>query len=276
MITHNRPGYTALSLPRLCDTVPEDAKITVWDNGSSNDMLALLKQFEKHPRIERIVYNQTNEKLRGPTNWFWHGMGEAEFLSKVDDDGLMPNNWCEVLSQAHMDVPQFGILGTWCFMDEDFDEKVALKKIQIFGYHRLLRNCWVGGSGYLIKRAVIEKIGFIRNNESFTSYCIRAEAAGFVNGWYYPFLWQEHMDDPRSPHTGIKTEEDFQRLRPLTATTFSIRSIDDWVRKQKELAQILQICSFDPEDYIGWRAKLRRRWSQLLGKPYVPKIRTVA
>lgn len=271
MITYNRPAYTEVSLRRLCETVPDDARITVWDNGSGEEMRRLLKKFESHPRIERIVYNRTNDKLRVPTNWFWQGRGEAEFLSKVDDDGLMPEGWVEVLQQAHQDIPQFGILGTWRFMDEDFNEEIARWKIQAFGRHRVLRNCWVEGSGYLMKRTVIEKIGLIQQDESFTGYCVRAAASGFVNGWYYPFLRQEHMDDPRAPHTGIKSDEDFERMKPLTANTFSIRTRAEWIQKQKELAQVVQKCSFNPKDYIGGRARIRRKLSRLLGKPYVPK-----
>ena len=272
MITHNRPAYTEMALGRLCETVPEDAGITVWDNGSSQEMRAVLKKFESHPRIERIVYHPTNDKLRGPTNWFWQGIGEAEFISKVDDDGMMPDRWTEILGQALRDIPEFGILGTWRFMDEDYVENLARKKVQAFGSHRLLRNCWVEGSGYLMKRTVVERVGLIRDNESFTSYCIRAAAAGFINGWYFPFLWQEHMDDPRAPHTAILTEEDFQRMRPLTAQTFKVRTRADWIQLNRDFALHLQQASFDPNDYLGLRIWVLQRISRLFGKRYLPKV----
>ena len=116
----------------------------------------------------------------------------------MDDDGLMPDRWSEVLTTAHEEIPEAGVLGTWRFMEGDFVPDLAKKKIQTFGAHQILRNCWVEGSGYLMKRAVIDRIGFIREDESFSTYCTRAAAAGFVNGWYYPFLYQEHMDDLRS------------------------------------------------------------------------------
>jgi GT2 family glycosyltransferase len=271
MITYNRPAYTEMALRRLCETVPDDAAITVWDNGSGDDMRALLKQFAAHPRIERIVYNRTNDKLRGPTNWFWQGIGEAEYVSKVDDDGLMPDNWTQILEQAHREIPQAGVLGTWRFPDEDFIPELAQKKIQTFGSHQLLRNCWVEGSGYLMKREVIQRLGLIRENESFTGYCNRAAAAGFINGWYFPFLYQEHMDDPRAPHTGIKSDEDFHRLQPLSAKTFKVMTRETWTRKLKDLAWTLQVCSYDPKDYVGARAMLRQKFSRLLGRKDFPR-----
>jgi glycosyltransferase involved in cell wall biosynthesis len=271
MLTHNRPAYTELALARLCETLPDDARVTVWDNASSQETVDVIKKFEGHRRVERIVYHRKNDKLRGPTNWFWQNTTDAEFVSKVDDDGLMPDRWIETLEQAHRDVPEFGVLGTWRFPDEDFVADLAIKKIQTFGAHKILRNCWVEGSGYLMKRSVIARVGFIRDNESFTTYCTRAAAAGFINGWYYPFLYQEHMDDPRAPHTGVKTEADFLRLQPLSAQTFNLVNREQWTNKLKQLARSLQTCSYDPDDYLGWRAWIRQKAYRMLGKSYVPR-----
>lgn len=271
MITYNRAEYTEQALSRLCETTPKDARITVWDNGSKEDMTRVLKRFESHPLVERIVYNRTNDKLRGPTNWFWQSVGEAEYVSKVDDDGLMPDQWTEKLEQIHRDVPQAGVLGTWRFPEEDFIETEAKKKIMSFGGHQILRNCWVEGSGYLMKREVIDKVGLIGPSESFTTYCIRAAAAGYINGWPYPFLYQEHMDDPRAPHTGVKTEADFVRLQPLSAQTFKTPTMEEWTSKLKQIAGSLQTCSYDPGDYLGRRAWFFQRAYRLMGKSYMPK-----
>lgn len=271
MITHKRPAYTAASLRRLCESVPEEARVTVWDNASGEDMRTVLEPFENHPRIEKIIYHPRNDKLWGPTNWFWANSGDAEFLSKVDDDCLVPLQWCETLLQAHRDIPEAGVLACWHFQPEDFDERLAPRKIQHFASHRIMRNCWVGGSGYLMKRAVVDKIGLLREGESFTSWCIRAAASGFVNGWYFPFLYQEHLDDPRVPNTGIRSEEDFRRLLPLSAHTFKISSRADWIKWLRHSAWSLQACSFNPNDYLGWRARVRRKLASLVGKPYLPR-----
>jgi hypothetical protein len=262
--------YTRLALNRLCETAPDYAGITVWDNHSEGVMRELLEGFAGHPRIERIIYNPTNDRLKGPTRWFWENTGDAEFLCKVDDDCLMPAGWCETLVEAHRDIPEAGVLGCWRFLDEDFDERLAQRKIQAFGRHRIMRNCWVEGSGYLMKREVVRRIGLLRD-ESFTSYCTRAAAAGFVNGWYFPFLYQEHMDDPRVPHSAMRTEEDFHRLAPLSARTFKINTRQAWIDRLRYSAWTLQACSYDPRHYLGWRAKLRRATNKLLRLRYVPR-----
>jgi hypothetical protein len=177
------------------------------------------------------------------------------------------------LLRAHRDIPEAGILGCWHFLPEDFDEGSAPKKIFRYGEHRIMRNCWVGGSGYLMKQAVLDEVGRIREGEDFTTFCIRAAAKGFINGWYYPFLFQEHMDDPRTVHTGISTEEDFRKLIPLSARNFNISSRDAWIRRLRHSARSLQACSIDPDDFIGVRAKLKRKVFGIFGRDYIPLVK---
>lgn len=273
MITFNRPFYTKLSLDRLLNTAPENARITVWDNGSSPETVEIIKSFEEHPRIERIVYNQKNDKLWAPTNWFWTNSAHADFIGKVDDDCLVPENWCETLQQCHSDIPDAGILGCWHYLPEDFSEKDAHRKIQSFSNHKIMRNCWVGGSGYLMKKAVLKKIGYLKQNESFTQYCIRAALKGFINGWYYPFLYQDHMDDPRSKYTAIKSDKDLEKVSPLTANAFNVNSIDDWLFFLKENAYRLQIFSYNPHDIIGLKTKIIGRIARFMGRAYIPRVK---
>ncbi len=270
MLTYCRPHYTKLSLGRLCDTVPEYGRITVWDNNSGPGMRKVLQEFEGHPRIETIIYNSSNQRLRKPTNQFWYESSDADFLSKVDDDCLVSPGWCETLIQAHEEIPQAGVLGCWRYFDEDFNATVASRKIQAFGNHRIMRNCWVEGSGYVFKREVYQKLGALRRKESFTGWCIRAAAHGYVNGWYYPFLFQEHLDDPRARHSGLRTEADFQQLRPLSADTFKLKNLQEWRRWLRADAQRLQRSSFRAKDHLGWQAKTRRKLSRLLGCDLTP------
>ncbi|WKZ33960.1 MAG: glycosyltransferase [Thermodesulfobacteriota bacterium] len=271
MITHNRPDYTKLSLSRLTETLPSHAKAVVWDNASSEENLRVLRGFEEHPAIEKIIYNKTNDRLRGPTNWFWRNHADADLLGKIDDDCLMPARWVEKLEKAHRDIPDAGIIGCWRFLPEDFNVSKATRKIHSFGPHMILRNCWIEGSGYLMKRKLVEEIGTLRPKETFTTWCLRAAARGYVIGWYYPFLYQEHMDDPRAEHSGIKTDEDLRRLLPLSARQYGVRTREEWVKRLKGTAQRLQEYSLDPYDFIGLRSKLKRKLYRMLGLAYFPR-----
>jgi glycosyltransferase involved in cell wall biosynthesis len=273
MITYNRPRYVAISLPRLCASLPEDARLVVWDNASQKETRDILRQYEKHPRVAEIHYNESNAKLRGPTNWFWEKYGNAELLSKVDDDCLMPLGWCETLTKAHADIPEAGALGCWRFPEEDFVPEVAKKKIVTHAGHQLMRNCWVEGSGYLMKSRMQKQLGPLQDKESFPAYCIRGAAAGYIHGWYYPFLFQDHFDDPRSPHTDYTSEEAFQSHRPLSAGTFSIETLEGWKNRLRHSARSLQEYSYDPSDFVGPKATIKKAIARLFRKEYLPRTR---
>lgn len=273
MITYNRPHYLRISLPRLCETLPEEGKIVIWDNASKTETRDYLRAFEGHPRVDTIHFSDSNRRLREPTNWFWQNYGEADFVSKVDDDCLMPRGWCETLVQAHHDIPNLGVVGCWRFYPEDFVPELARRKIQAFGSHQLMRNCWVEGSGYLMKRAMRDQLGSLGDTESFAGYCIRGALLGFVNGWYYPFLYQDHFDDPRSPHSAYTTEEAFRAHRPLSADTFDIQTLEEWKQRLRDSARRLQMYSFNPRAFSGPTYWLGQRLARLFRREYIPRAR---
>ena len=71
MITYNRPQYTRLSLQRLLDTAPEDARIWVWHNGTDEETLDVVRSHVGHPRFHQFHQSRENVKLTEPTNWLW-------------------------------------------------------------------------------------------------------------------------------------------------------------------------------------------------------------
>ena len=273
MITYNRPRYTQLSIEKLCASATTNTKITIWDNNSESETKNIIESYENHPKIEKVVYNRTNDKLFKPTNWFWENSQDAELIGKVDDDCLVPENWISILEKAHKDIPEAGALACWHFLQEDFKYEKAKRKIVKYNGHQIMRNCWVPGSGYLMKRSVIKELGILRQKESFTDYCIRAAAKKYINGWYYPLVLQENLDDPRTPNTGIKTEEDFLRLIPLSARTFKIKNREQLIERCKISSQMLQEYSYDPKDYIGPIAFIKRKVLRLFGRDYFPTVR---
>jgi glycosyltransferase involved in cell wall biosynthesis len=257
MITYNRPEYVQLSLPHLLDTSPPDVRVWLWHNGSDQPTLDVVEGLRGHPRVHRFRHSPTNVGLREPTNWLWRE-STGDYVSKVDDDCLPEAGWVTTLRQAHLDNPGFGVIGTWRFPPEDLDESLVAAKLADYpGGHRLLRNHWVQGSGYLLKREVIRQVGPIADGDSFSTWCIHAARLGWVNGWYYPFLQEDHMDDPRSPNTIYRTDEEFMARRPLSAQRTGVTTLSEWAEQMKHSARVVQAAPLDLREYQGWR--LRRR-----------------
>jgi glycosyltransferase involved in cell wall biosynthesis len=258
MVTYNRADYTRKSLPRLLETCDDSMRVWIWHNGNDAETLDVVRSFADHPRVHELHHSPENQRLRVPTNWFW-SRAPGRYLSKVDDDNLMPDGWAQTLRAAHAAEPKLGVIGCWSFRPEDHRPELAEQKVvSLGGEHRLLKNCWVAGTGHLIKRACIEQGGPLQPDQTFTNWCLHRAARGWIHGWYYPFLYMENMDDPRSPHTQLRTEADFHAHRGLSPIRFGVGSLEQLRARQTQLALELQTCSTNPRHYIGWQARSRR------------------
>lgn len=266
VITHNRPVYTRLTLERLLATCDETMRVWIWQNGNDKETLDVVHSVANHPRLYKLQHSVENRLLIEPINWLW-SKAEGQYLCKVDDDCLVPDGWAQKLRKAHQDVPEFGILACWHFQKEDFRYDLASKKIKMFrNGHQLLQNRWVQGSGVMMKRACLERGGLLTPKLEHTGYCIRLAKSGWVNGWYYPLIYMEHMDDPRSPHTRLKMDQDMKRYMPLTARNFGVDTIETWVQSIRQDAYIAQIANTNPKYYLGWRYRLNLLFRKLVGK----------
>jgi GT2 family glycosyltransferase len=270
MITHRSAGYVHVSLPRLLDTLGPTDRVWLWHNGDDEATIEALRSYRDDSRVARYHHSRENVLLREPTNWLWAN-SDAHFVSKVDDDCAVSHGWLDTLAAAHDANPDFGVIGSWRHHDDEFRPELARTKIQVFrGGHSLLRNLWVQGSGYLVPRDLVEKHGRLRADETFTGFCIRLARAGAVNGYYYPFLAEDHMDDPRSPHTRIRNDRDLLERMPLSARRNGITTVDEWDAQLRRSALVLQTSSLDPRQYTGWRhlvTRTRRRARRLVGLP---------
>ena len=264
MITYNRPAFTRLALEQLLKTCDEYMRVWLWHNGTDAETLAVVQELKDHPSVHSFQVCEENKKLRGPTNWFW-AHADGAYLSKVDDDCLLPEGWGQTLRQALDDAPSLGVVACWRFYDEDFLPEAAERKMKhLPGGHRLMTHHHVQGSGYVMKRAVFQSGGPIRDHESFTHYCWRVDAAGWDVGWYFPFIHEAHMDDARSPYYPYQTDEEFLAKRPLTAIKKNVLTIEQWRARSRWQARMLQEDTTRGKDRIGWRGRLRRLTRRLI------------
>jgi hypothetical protein len=266
MITHQRAAFTRMSLERLLNSCDSEMRVWVWHNGDHAETLNVVRSFELHPRFHKLYVSPVNLKLREPTNWFWAN-SDGEYLSKVDDDCLVSDNWAMKLRKAHDVEPKLGLVACWLFYEEDFVPELAARKIRtITGGHKIMVHGFVQGSGYVMKREVYRQLGPIRDEDSFTTYGIRATYHGWINGWYYPFIPHDHMDDARSPNYPFRTDEDFRANLSLSKANFGITSISEARALSRTLARQVQTEIIDPRDHFGWRKILNKLNSKIYRK----------
>jgi glycosyltransferase involved in cell wall biosynthesis len=229
-LTCNRLAYAKLSLPRLLEDSTEDFELVVWDNGSSDGTADFLRGVRDR-RIQELALRPTNEGQAPAIQLTW-SQTKAALCGKVDDDCLVSPGWTKVLSAAHEEIPQLGGVGCWHFMAEDFDADLARMKLRTFGRHQIVVHPHIGGTGFLTKRADYSRFGPIDPRYLLSDYWVRLAAQGRVNGWYFPLVLQEHMDDPRSAHCSLpETFEGAGRSWMIREKGFRDRAeYEDWIR----------------------------------------------
>lgn len=267
MITYRRAGAVKLTLPSLLSTLSPDDRVWLWHNGDDEETLAAVREHAGHPLVARFHHSRVNEKLRVPTMWLWENATGA-YLSKVDDDCLERPEWLDTFRSAHEANPDLGAVAGWRQYPDEFIPELALPKIvDLAGGHRLMKNLWVQGSGYLVKRAHMVRTGPLPADGSFAKWCMSLARTGAVNGYYYPFLFEDHMDDPRSEFTLMRTDEDLIRSAPLSAVRNDVRTVAEWNARRRREAVVIQSASTDLRDYEGWpllRRKITRRTRDLV------------
>jgi hypothetical protein len=258
MITYNRLAYTRLALPRLLADPSEDFDLTVWDNASGDGTREYLRDEVKDPRIKELVLSDRNVGQVIVLNTVW-GSSTADLVGKVDNDCLVSPGWTRTLAKAHEDIPRLGAVACWHFRPEDFDEERARHKIQAFGEHRIFRHANTGGSGFLIKRAHFQELGPL-TGPATTAYWYRMGMAGYIVGFYYPLIYQEHLEDPLSPHSMITDEASFQASRAFSfgASFARLKNLDERLRRRELILRNMLEGPYDPRAYLGWRGKVRR------------------
>ncbi|WP_144762314.1 glycosyltransferase [Curtobacterium sp. 9128] len=263
MISHKRADYFRRSLESLLEAAKGDVRVWLWHNGSDPTTQQVFDQYRDDPRVFRSHHSEFNAGLRGPTNWVW-AEGEGQYVSKVDDDCVEDQGWLDRLLRAHQ-AEELGAIAAWRFYPEDFLGARSLARVARYQSGvRIMRSNWVQGSGYLLPRRTIDRFGLLGDHESFPDWCVRSSRGGAQHGWLFPFIHEEHMDDPRSPLTMFTDDATFVENRPLHARLRDVRTLGAWEEEQREAARIVQAAGLA---WYGYESPMRRRVQQLRALP---------
>ena len=239
-LTYNRLYYTKITLPALLDSSNHISfQVRIVDNGSTDGTVKYLKSLN-HPRIEKIIYNKKNKGLVQPTKQFWKE-SNATFVSKIDNDILVPNGWIDNLVNAHLKIPELGVCGYCHFREEDFDPKNIAAKVEQINNTNFRRQPWIGGN-YIMKRSTaLNNKGYRQSRKlfqkrilyGFNTYQETLTKNGFIHGYLCDenkslFTW-EHIDDPRHPL--FYKDNEYYKIRNMTNKDF----INSLKRDAKEL-----------------------------------------
>jgi glycosyltransferase involved in cell wall biosynthesis len=253
-ITYNRLVYTKLALTSILADPKEEFSLIIWDNGSTDGTKEYLSAVDD-PRITKKVFSQNNVRLHGAINQVVRE-SSADLMGVVPDDILVTPGWTRPLAQAHADVPELGLVGCWYFCPDEFDYERAKHKIQRFGQHEVLRHPWTGGGVGLVKLRTMREFGPLESSRT-TGYWIRMAKRGYINGYYFPLVYAEHMDYPWSEHFAFSDRFEEWLKISSGAKRHGIRSLEDARDWHQVVVRNILDDPWQAKYYVGWRSKVR-------------------
>lgn len=188
----NRDGMRWLHdcLSSLSATVPADMPILLIDNASRDGS----RKYVRHefPRVRVMPLCQNLGFVEAVNLGMLSAMNaNADAVLLLNNDTRMLPGWWERFSETASNNPEFGVLSPW---QNDFGGNPSRRTVAIVGQPDapsatagVIATDWVEGSCMLIRRAVVERIGYL--DPLFApayfeemDYCRRARRAGFKVG----------------------------------------------------------------------------------------------
>ena len=237
LISWNRREYIEKTLRNLASS-PEDFNLYCWDNGSTDGAADIIASCGD-ARIVEKHFCPINIMQAYPTQWFLE-KSRSSIIGKLDDDTLVPSHWIDLIAPAVYNHKELGMIGCWTFRPDDFERnrEKALKKITRAGACQILRNIWIGGTAFLMRKELaLRYVIADHNGRAFPIDRIRMSEDGFISGWYYPLIHAEHMDDPRSKHCLMNKPSGMGKQSALTARVRGMRSPEQyqhWIMKDAD------------------------------------------
>jgi hypothetical protein len=233
LLTWNRRQYVEKTLARLCED-PSDFHLHCWDNGSTDGAADVIASCDD-PRIVQKHFSPENVMQGPPMRWIVDN-ARSDVIGKIDDDTLVPPRWTESIAPLVRQHPKAGMIGCWTFWPEDFEENRAdaQKKVVRLGEHQILQDFSIGGTAFLVRKELAARYFVSRTNGKWIPLGrFDMSVDGLISGWYFPLLWAEHMDDPRSEHNLMKQDGAGDEYKGLTVRTFGRTPEEylEWIRQ---------------------------------------------
>lgn len=241
-ITCGRLEYTKKSLPSVVENAGMDFSLCIYDNGSDDGTKEFLSDFVKQYKNKiEINFLNENKGISHVTNMFWE-KSTAKIIGKIDNDMLMPKNWLRILYSAFISAKDIHILGPCTVFPEDVDEELARKRARNVNGVMLLQEEYIGGC-YIADGNLLRKNRVKINPQQYTSGWPELQvdlfSSGALIGILYPFVFVEHMDDPRSQHC-LRFKEYFEYSNKLYKQIHNVElDKEKFVHDIKEYGQSL-------------------------------------
>lgn len=246
ILNWNRLHYTKQTLECLIKKTTIPHEFIFVDNGSEDGTREYLLDMKNKTNAERVII-QFNDKNLGVAGGRNSGLvhAQGDYLTTIDDDVLVPDNWDKHLALACDKIPKLGITGVNV-------EPIKYPVQEINGVKvRPKRNGNLGGACLCIPKRVFKRVGFYRVFGQYgledSDYFVRLNHKGLLSAYIEPR--GIHLDEDKDKvYRQIKNRAHMKKSEQLKA--FAQAKVE----YQKTGNVYVPYTPYDPDD-PKWKAE---------------------
>ncbi|MGB3534778.1 MAG: glycosyltransferase [Microcoleaceae cyanobacterium] len=272
LITYNRRQYLQKTLTHLLNS-SSNFRLYCWDNASVDGTADIIASIDDE-RVVKRHFSKENVNQFEPCMWFFE-TAESDVIGKIDDDVLLPEGWTEQFASLIRQDSQFGMLGCWIFMPEDWNINLAAHNIVEISGHKVFQCTMIAGHSFLARKE------YLRHYSGWMPAGIPLDRVGMsidglVSGYPLPLMYAHNMDDPRSPLNMTMQSGEVKSDAGITCRRLGFDSPEDfanWIAKDALLRQKIPL-----DKQLTWHKITRDqtrvgRLRQKILRPFVkPKV----
>lgn len=155
--SYNYGGYVDEAIQSVLNQTYQDFELLVFDDGSTDNTRKILKKYEKHPKIGKIVY-QKNIGLPRTCNKALK-LAKGKYIMRLDADDFLDENALLVMSSVLDSRPEIGLVYPDYYEIDEKGEVISIVRRKKIGKEDKILDLPALGACTMIRKKCLEEIG---------------------------------------------------------------------------------------------------------------------
>ncbi len=250
MITWNRLEYTKKAVGAILKNTDHPYRLSIWDNASTDGTKEYLRSLGN--KNIQVTYETENQGIVVPMNRFIEMYQNHRYITKVDNDTVVPKGWLSKLKEVMDEYPFRAVEADhYLMLNHDIKKNDDFYK-HLYGINfkgnKLYLLDWVGGTGTIIRTAKVKDIpemkgtllGWVKyqaNNPDVSAFYTgvfvkRLDQTG-TNKYKEPSDYPEYDEKISTLYADRKDGKETKKKKPIPSGAFqgTYRKMKDWYER---------------------------------------------
>ena len=240
----NHGAVIARALEALLSQTPSAKEIIVVDDGSTDDSVAIVEDFQRRHKTVRLIRNETNRGIIASVKSALEAASGEYLLFAASDDFVLPGLFSHA-SEALTAYPNAAFFCAGVALLDSEDKVLGVRPVTVprrgRGYlspadvRRVIRKTdfWVLGTATVYRRRLLAEIGYFDGRLGSLGDVLANRLLAFRHGFYFdPAVLAAYNKDPMSfsARSALSVEDSRRFLE--AAATWIMKNLPEDVREE--------------------------------------------